>query len=193
MSIEPQQRNALALPFLIGVAGAWGFAEAVLFFVVVDVAIGWIAMSRGAAAGISAALAAAAGAAIGGVSVAMVATVVPHLVEAAILAVPAISPQTFIDAERAIAGQGWTLAALLGSVSGEPFKVFAFLSPAADLSPVALLLLTPVVRLPRFVAVALAFAALGRLCRGRAPKLVAALFIGAWTAFYALFWTFTPW
>jgi hypothetical protein len=175
-------------------AAVWGFAEATLFFVVPDVLIAWLAVARGWRVAVLAAGAASLGAAAGGMLVHAAAVAAPEATRAAILAVPAIS-DAMVAAAEAKAADGWFAAALGASVTGVPYKIYAMLAPAAGWDALSLALATPVLRLPRFLAVALAFAAIGRAVRrnGALPRWAAPVFTAGWVLFYAVYWTLTEW
>jgi len=80
------------------------------------------------------------------------------------------------------------LAMLVASVSGVPFKLFAL--EAAKGGGVALMLLAPLLRLPRFAAVALFSGSISHLLKRwlsvRHRLLLLALL---WIAFYVFYWS----
>jgi hypothetical protein len=172
----------------------WGVAEASLFFIVPDVAIGWIALRRGVRAGLAAALLAAAGASLGGAAIYGWSAARPVEAATVIEALPAI-PSGAVDSARAELIEGpWVLRAMAGSVRNRPFKLYAAAAPRAGVSLPALVAATPLIRLPRFLANALAFALVGAVLRKRlSPRRTLGLYVGAWTVFYALFWALSPW
>jgi hypothetical protein len=179
---------------MAALAALWGLAEATLFFVVPDVLLAWIALDRGWRRAWLASVAAAIGAAVGGVLVHAATVADPDTVRAVVLAVPAVSDAMVADAEAKAQG-GWFAAALGASVTGVPYKIYAMLAPGAGWDALSLALATPVLRLPRFLLVASAFAGLGRLLRrdGSLPRWTAPVFLGGWTLFYAAYWTLTDW
>lgn len=176
------------------IAALWGFAEATLFFVVPDVLLAWIALRSGSRPAAAFALVAALGAALGGACIYAAVILDPALTRAAILSVPAVS-DAMVAAAQSQAADGWFAAALRASVTGVPFKIYAMLAPAAGWDVLALALVTPVLRLPRFLAVAILFAGLGRAVRrdDALPRWAAPMFAAGWTAFYVWYWTATPW
>jgi len=182
---------------LILLAFLWGVAEASLFFVVPDVPVSLIALARGGRAGMRAAVAAAAGAMVGGTALALFASHAPQAAIALVDAVPAISPamiarlQGMMAAADSAAGLAGVM--ILASLSGIPYKIAAASAPGLGVPVWELALLTPLVRLPRFVALAGAGALLHRLTPAmpgwmrplRVRLLLAAL---GWSAFYVNYW-----
>lgn len=182
---------------LILLAFLWGIAEASLFFVVPDVPVSLIALARGGRAGLRAAVAAAAGAMIGGAALALFASHAPQAAIALVDAVPAISPAMIARLQGMMAGTdsaaGLAGVMILASLSGIPYKIAAASAPGLGVPVWELALLTPLVRLPRFVALAGAGALLHRLTPAmpgwmqplRVRLLLAAL---GWSAFYVNYW-----
>ena len=175
----------------------WGVAEACLFFVVPDVPVSLIALARGWRAGLRAAIAAAAGAMVGGTALAVFAGHAPETALAVVDAVPAISPAMIARMQAMMAGTdsaaGLAAVMILASLSGIPYKIAAASAPGLGIPVWELALLTPLVRLPRFIALAGAGAILHRLTPAlpgwlqpvRVRLLLAAL---GWSAFYVNYW-----
>ncbi|KGM32799.1 hypothetical protein [Inquilinus limosus] len=182
---------------LILLAFLWGVAEASLFFVVPDVPVSLIALARGGRAGLRAAVAAAAGAMVGGTGLAIFASHAPQAAIALVDAVPAISPAMIARLQGMMAGAdsaaGLAGVLILASLSGIPYKIAAASAPGLGVPLWELALLTPLVRLPRFVALAGAGALLHRLTPAmprwmqplRVRLLLATL---GWSAFYVSYW-----
>ncbi|MGK9170640.1 hypothetical protein KXR53_30355 [Inquilinus limosus] len=176
----------------------WGVAEASLFFVVPDVPVSLIALARGWQAGLRAAVAAAAGAMLGGAALAVFASQAPETALAVVEAVPAISPAMIARLQGLMAGAesaaGLAGVLILASLSGIPYKIAAASAPALGIPVWELALLTPLVRLPRFVALAAGGAILHQLTPAlpawlqpvRVRLLLATL---GWSAFYVSYWT----
>ncbi|MFE0754562.1 hypothetical protein ACFW16_11450 [Inquilinus sp. NPDC058860] len=176
----------------------WGVAEASLFFVVPDVPVSLIALARGWQAGLRAALAAAAGAMLGGTALAVFAGHAPETAIALVDAVPAIPSAMIARMQAMMAGTesaaGLAGVLILASLSGVPYKIAAASAPALGIPVWELALLTPLVRLPRFVALAAAGAVLHSLTPAlprriqpvRVRLLLAAL---GWSAFYGAYWS----
>jgi hypothetical protein len=183
---------------LTWLAFLWGVAEACLFFVVPDVPVSLIALACGWRAGLRAAVAAAAGAMVGGTALALFASHAPETAIALIDAVPAIPTAMIARMQAMMAGTesaaGLAGAMILASLSGIPYKIAAASAPGLGIPVWELALLTPLVRLPRFVALAGAGAVLHALTPAmpgwlqplRVRLLLAAL---GWSAFYVAYWS----
>ena len=104
-------------------------------------------------------------------------------------ALPGIDPALIKAAASAY--HGGPLALLAGSFSGTPFKLFAL--EAARQHSIAILLLAPLVRLPRFLAIALFVGGVSRLLErwmtGRQRRF---LLLFLWVAFYAWYFSVMP-
>ena len=172
---------------------AWGLAEATLFFVVPDLLISWMAMSRGFRAGAWTSLWAALGAVVGGAVIFLWSVNDPASAHRAVAAVPAVSDRMIAQAQADIDANGWFIAAMKGPLTSTPYKVYALLAPRrgaplAAFAPAAL-----PVRLPRFLLVAVAFALIGRLLRKRIDRrILLAAFTSGWLLFYLWFWLVHP-
>lgn len=183
---------------LTWLAFLWGVAEASLFFVVPDVPVSLIALACGWQAGLRAALAAAGGAMVGGTALALFASHAPETALAVVDAVPAIPAAMIARMQAMMAGTdsaaGLAGVLILASLSGIPYKIAAAGAPGLGIPVWELALLTPLVRLPRFVALAAAGAVLHRLTPAlpgwlqpvRVRLLLAAL---GWSAFYGAYWS----
>ena len=182
---------------LILLAFCWGIAEACLFFVVPDVPVSLIALARGWQVGLRAAGAAAAGAVLGGTALAAFATHAPETALAVVEAVPAISP-AMIARLQGMMAQAHSPAALVGtlilaSLTGIPYKIAAASAPGLGVPLWELALITPLVRLPRFVSLAAAGAMLRQLTPalpGWMQPVPVRLLLAAlgWSAFYVNYW-----
>ncbi len=173
-----------------------GFFEAILFFVAPDIAIARIALDGRVLRAVLACLATIASATVGGLVTYTWFRLDPDGAMGVLLKVPAVGPGTVASAAKAVTEEGWFHAALAGALSGVPYKIYAALAPAAGLSPFDLAAMTPVVRLPRFAAVALAFLAIGRLFGGHRdalPRWADKAFYGGWAVFYAIYWSLSDW
>jgi hypothetical protein len=169
--------------------GGWGFAEAVLFPIVPDVALGvlvlvvplrlpalFAALVVGALAG-SAALYAASLAA-------------PDAIASALLALPAIPPSMLADARTAVADGG--LLSMTLQPPGTPLKVYTWAWAVEANGPVALAGAVVVNRVVRILPAALVLAAVGyvapRLVR-RFDRLVLAAYAVFYVVAYAVYWS----
>ena len=177
---------------------AWGLAEATLFFVVPDLLISWVAMSRGFRAGAWTSLCAALGAVVGGAVIFLWSTHDPAGAQRAVAAVPAVSDRMITQAQADIDANGWFIAAMKGPLTSTPYKVYAMLAPHARLegggAPLAAFAPAALpVRLPRFLLVTAAFALIGGVFRERIDRrILLAAFTSGWLLFYLWFWLVHP-
>lgn len=174
-------------------AFAWGIAEATVFFIVPDVVLSWIGVTRGAKAAGVASLYAACGAALGGALTFAWSVRDPEGALAFVLALPAISVAMAEAAARAMAEQGWFPATLTGPLSRTPYKVYAVLAPHAGAPMLGFAAASLLARLPRFLIVGIGVAFIGRWLE---PKLGRAgvlwTLAACWAVFYAAFFALTP-
>jgi membrane protein YqaA with SNARE-associated domain len=172
---------------------AWGFAEAVFFFVVADVAITLLTARSGFRTGLIASLWATVGALLGGIVVYLWAGADAGTVHRMLDLVPAISMGQIAAAKQHMADD-WIMATLVGGFSGAPYKLYAAAAGEQGLSLLPFLAVSLVARLSRFLcsaAIAEGVAwLLGRAGQGRWTVPLIALF---WIGFYAWYWTRMPW
>lgn len=167
----------------------WSAAEAAIFFLVADIPISWIAVRKGARAAIIAAMVAAVASVAGTLLVLNWAGNDPAGATQVMAALPAIDAD--MVKEAAIRYQHGPLAVLAGAFSGIPFKLFAL--EAAKEGAANFLLLAPLLRLPRFVAVALFVAAISsRLERRMTMRQRLFVLAALWALFYAFYFGMMP-
>jgi membrane protein YqaA with SNARE-associated domain len=182
--------NRAALPERI-VAFLWGAAEASLLFVVADLPLSWIALRGGLKRALIAALFAAVGAVPGGLALYAWSAQAPEAAARTIESLPSIPQGSVARAEAELRRPGWELAALRGAFTGMPYKVYAAAAPRAGVGAIRFALVTPLIRLPRYLLICLAFAWLGPAVRPRlSRRRMLGLFVLGWTLFYAAYWTF---
>jgi hypothetical protein len=171
----------------------WGLAEATLFFIVPDVVVSYVGLTRGVRASAIASLAAAIGAAIGGALMFLWSVRDPAAAHAAVLAIPAISEQMAQAAHASIARDGWFAATLAGPLTSTPYKLYAVLAPHAG-APLALFALASIAaRLPRFLIVGVGVALIGRWLEPRLGRRGVLLILAlAWLVFYVAFFMLVP-
>lgn len=178
----------LILPFL------WGILEAILLFMVPDVPISMVTLKRGVKAGAIASFAAAIGAAIGGIVMFYWGRNDIIGVLALVEKLPAISPQMIDKVAAQMQGAHPFVSMLIGSFQGTPYKIYASIAPSVNIPLWQLFLLTPLIRLPRFLLVA----GITNVAAKYARKIIAEektifwLIIALWAGFYALYWTIMP-
>jgi hypothetical protein len=175
------------LPLWI-VAG-WSAAEAAIFFIVADVPISWIAVRSGTRAAMLASLVAAVASVAGAAAVLFWASHDPPGAARTMAALPGIDPSLVTEAARRYA-EGFD-AVLAGSFSGIPFKLFGL--EAAKQGGLLFLVLSPLLRLPRFLAVALFVGGISHfLERWMMVRQRLALLLVLWTVFYAWYFSVMP-
>ena len=165
----------------------WSCAEAFLLFVVVDVPLSVIAVRSGWRRATVAAAVAALAAMPGGLVTWLWAAADPAGARAALLALPAISDSLLLETTRRYA-EGGLAAAFTGSFSGVPYKLYAWAAGSAQDAPLPFLLLTPLLRLPRFLLVIALVTGVNRVLALR-WSMRARLWVlcGCWVAFYAAY------
>lgn len=179
--------------WMTATALVWGLAEATLFFVVPDLLISYLALTRGFGAGARASLLAAIGAALGGAIIFLWSAQQPVAAYRTVEAVPAVSEAMMADARADIAANGWFVAATKGPLTSTPYKVYALLAPQAGAPLAAFAPAALPVRLPRFLFVALCFGLIGHLFRERIDRrILLAAFTAGWLLFYGWFWLTHP-
>lgn len=170
------------------IAFGWGFAEAVLFFVIPDVFLTLIAIRSGFRRSLRLALIATAGAVLGGLATYGWAAIHPASTLAAMEVLPGIDP-TMVDAVQADVATHGNAALLAGPWQGRPYKLYALSSGDLGLSALGLAMLTIPGRLARF-AVSVAVAAYLRwfLARWIPQRAMIALWSSFWFLVYAAYW-----
>lgn len=181
--------RTLGLTLPLWLVAGWSAAEAAIFFIVADVPISWIAVRRGSRAAMLAALVAAVASVVGTLAVYFWVSRDPTGAAGAMAALPGID--SGLVGEAADRYRHGPHAVLAGSFEGIPFKLFAL--EAAKGPSWAFLLLAPLLRLPRFVAVALLVGTLSRfLERWLTMRRRLALLLILWTAFYGWYFSVMP-
>ena len=179
----------------LAIVALWAFSEAIVFFIVADVPISYLAVKRGWRAASIAAIVAALAAVPGGAVLYLWTASDPGGVRDMLVALPAIDA-AMIEATAAAYHAGGFEAMLEGSFGGVPYKLFAAAAGAGsppDASMLPFLLASFFARVPRFLIVGLGVAlvsgVLGRWLsmRGR----LVALSI-SWVLFYAWYFATMP-
>jgi hypothetical protein len=181
--------RTLGLTLPLWIVAGWSAAEAAIFFIVADVPISWIAVRSGTRAAMLAALVAALASIAGTIAVFFCASHDPAGAAATMAALPGIDQALMADATvRYSEGFG---AILGGSFSGIPFKLFAL--EAAKEGGIRFLILAPLLRLPRFLAVALFVGGVSHfLERWMTVRQRLGLLLVMWIAFYAWYFSVMP-
>jgi len=174
-------------------AGLWGLLEATLFFVVPDVYLSWVALSRPSRA-FRACLWAVAGALVGGALMYFWGAGDAASANAALAAVPAINPQMVESVRLDLLERSWW-ALVYGPLTGTPYKIYAVQAGALGMDLGALLVVSVPARLLRFGAVTAIAATLARApgIRRLSPAVLYVLHALVWIAFYAAYWQAKGW
>ena len=181
--------RTLGLTLPLWIVAGWSAAEAAVFFIVADVPISWIAVRSGTRAAMLAALVAALASVAGTLAVLFWAGRDPAGAAAMMAALPGIDPALIAEAASRYA-QGYD-AVLAGSFSGIPFKLFAL--EAAKQDGILFLILAPLLRLPRFLAIALFVGGISHfLERWMSVRQRLALLLLLWIAFYGWYFSVMP-
>jgi hypothetical protein len=165
----------------------WSFAEAILFFIVADVPISWIAVRYGWRRGAAAAVAAALAATAGGSLLYLWASADPAGAAEAVGSLPGIDQALIADTASRFRDEGYP-AMFVGSLSGVPYKLYVLAAAREGREILSLLLLTPLLRLPRFLAAAAAAALVGKtLSLWLSMRARLLLLAGFWLLFYGFY------
>jgi hypothetical protein len=172
----------------------WGFAEGLFFFVVPDVfitlvaavsprrgAVAWVASIAGSVLAVGAACA--------------IVSHHPGGYRAFLIAQPGITEDLARRVEAAVAQGGLPVTPLL-ALGGVPLKLYAFSAFSAGLSLPAVLIWTLFARFVRILPAYSLFALVGRVFKGpiaARPRTCLALFAGAWSLFYCLYFARMGW
>ncbi|EEE46417.2 hypothetical protein SADFL11_3706 [Roseibium alexandrii DFL-11] len=163
-----------------------------MFFIVPDVLLTCLAM-KSLKAALMAALFAALGATAGGTLVWHLAYAEPEATMHLLLVVPGISEATF-ETVRRLLSEGIYIGMLRGAFTGVPYKIFAAEAGNTGINPFLFASLTPLVRLPRFVALSLVACAASR-CIGERLSSRQKLFtsLSLWLSFYVIYFRYVGW
>ncbi len=174
---------------LWALAAAWGFAEAVLFFVVADVPISMIAVRRGIRPALVAAVLAALSAAIGGVCLMFWVANDPAGVARIFASLPGIDAALINQIAQDFEARGYHAMAQ-GAFSGVPYKLYVLAGGAPPTGGIALFFMASfVARLPRFVLAAVVAGLISQFAsRGCTVRTRLFILVGFWVCFYAWYW-----
>lgn len=176
---------------LLLVAG-WSFAEAILFVIVADLPISWIAVRHGWRRASLAALIASVAASAGGAVTYVLAAANPERMRELTAALPGID-FAMIDAAAGDLVSGGSAAMLVGALSGVPYKLYALAAGAQDWGLLAFTAASPFVRLPRFMLAALLPALIASsLSPWLGLRARLRLLAAFWLLFYAFYFAVMP-
>ncbi len=176
-------RAALVLAFL------WGFAEATLFFIVPDVALGLIALFNWRK-GLWANICAVAGAMIGGAIMYLLAANNPAGMNQVLDVVPLIDMEMVGLAHSQLQSGGlWMM--VVGPKEGIPYKVFAVQAGILGLPLLQFVLATIPARMIRFLLVVFLVGIAGRVFRKfveKYPLLFVGIYAYVWLCIYIVYY-----
>lgn len=174
----------------------WALIEATVFFIVADVPIMALGIKAGWRKALIGAGAAAVCAAIGGTALCVWAESNPGRAYDLMLSIPAIDAE-LIQSVDSDMGELGLMGMIVGSFTGIPYKLYAFAASAYPQSVGTLIVFfvaSVLARLPRFALVAVIAGLIGPRLQDRlGNRTVWALFMLAWTAFYAWYWRAMGW
>jgi len=178
----------LSSPAALWVGAGWGFAEAVIFFIVPDVWLGLVALYAPRRM-LIALLAIIVGAAVGAMVLYLATLAFGTGVSDVIVALPGISPADLDQARGELTDQG-AIAFLNGIFQALPVKVYIHAAALEAIDLWAVVLATVANRIERLLVFGLVMAIVGRLARpaiARWPREAALLYGLAWVIFYTGF------
>ncbi len=171
-----------------GVAGLWGFAEAVMFFVIPDVFLTWVAVRKGMRPALRLSVVAVAGAVVGGLFTYGWGAADVGSGELAMAWLPGIDA-AMIDRVADEVAAGGSAALLDGPRQAQPYKLYALAAGDQSASVPGLVWWTIPGRAFRFVLSSVAAGILGVLGRRFLPRrLVVGVWALFWVAVYAWLW-----
>lgn len=169
-------------------AAIWSFAEATLFFIVVDVLLSSAVVTGGWRSAGQAALWAVGGALAGGTAMYLWAVNDPQAALTAIRQVPYLDHAMIAEVWRTLGDDG-LFAVILAGVTGVPYKIYAIAVPGEGIGMAPFLAVSAGARLGRFL-LAVILATFVNACLepflGRRLRLLA--MVGLWVVFYAHYW-----
>mgnify|MGYP001816738435 CR=1 FL=1 len=171
------------------VAGGWGFAEAMLWFIIPDVYISYFGVRRGLRSALRLTAFAVAGAVVGGIVSYFWGALWPDAAQAAMVRLPGIDAAMIEQVSADVASNG-SIALLEGPTRAQPYKLFAAAAGEHGTGLLPLMLWTIPGRAARFLIASLIAASLGSVGRrffsDRVNVILWTLF---WIAAYAVVWT----
>lgn len=172
----------------------WALAEAIVFFVVADVAVMAFAMTKGRRKALTGAAVAALFASLGGMGLYAWSAIAPIDVNTMLVMLPGIDQALIDEVQRDWQVNG-ALGMFVGSFSGVPYKLYAYAAgTVSDLQSSAMLawfaLASFFARLPRFLVVAIVAGEVGpRMIERFGKRTVWTCFALGWAGFYAVYWS----
>lgn len=172
---------------ILALVAGWSCAEALLFFIVVDVPLSFIALMAGLRKALLAAFVAALAAMPGASIMHTWAAHEPATLRKLLSALPAID-DALIESSGAAYAVSPLRATLAGSFTGVPFKLYAYAAGARGDAAWPLLVATPLLRLPRFLMTILLTVSVSRLLpRAVSSRARLQLLSVVWVVFYTCY------
>ncbi len=166
-------------------------AEAVLFFIIPDVFLTFVAVRSGTRRGLEATAWAVVGAVVGGLIAYGWGSLNAESASTAMATLPAVDREMIADVEAQVAEDG-PAALVRGPLGGRPYKLYAAASGAAGASPIALALWTIPGRLWRMalITAVAGWAASWARRKTRLPAWIPmATWLFSWVLVYVVFWS----
>lgn len=183
----------MALALLI--TGLWSFSEAILWFIVADVPVSYVAVRYGWRAASIAAIVAALFAVPGGAILYLWTSADPQRVHDLLVALPAIDAALIERTSHAYVEGGYA-EMLRGSFGGTPYKLYAAGAGASsppDAWMAPFLAVSFLVRVPRFLIVGLGVALVSRvLSRWLSAGVRLGVLGTCWALFYGVYFWIMP-
>lgn len=175
-------------PGALWLSATWGWAEAILFFIVPDLWLGFVALyaPRRMLVTLGAIMV---GAALGAVCLYVATLAFGADLSAVIVALPGSLPTDVEQARAELAEQG-AIASLNGVLQALPVKTYIHASALEGIGLVEVVVFTLLNRIERLLLFGVVMALVGWLGRRfitRWPVLAAGLYLAAWVIFYAVF------
>jgi len=173
-------------------AFGWGLSEAVVFFIIPDVLLTWIAVRLGTRKALAACLWAVGGAVVGGLIAHLWGSLDPQSAQSFMALLPGIDTSMIDSVNLAVSTDG-PRSLLEAPLRGEPYKLYAGAAGMAGSSPFELAMWTVPGRLWRFVALSGLFGLIRtglNRAMGRPPERALIMIWAAfWLIVYAVFWS----
>jgi membrane protein YqaA with SNARE-associated domain len=172
----------------------WALAEAIVLFVVADVAVMALGVRKGTRKALTGAFIAALFASLGGMGLYSWASIAPSDVGEMLVMLPGID-QALVEEVQGDWQANGALGMFVGSFSGVPYKLYAYAAGSvSDLQSSGMLFEFAIAsffaRLPRFILVAIIAGEIGpRMIERFGKRAVWSGFALGWIGFYALYWS----
>lgn len=165
---------------------AWGLAEAIVFFIVPDVLLTYLALKDPKRA-TKACIWTLVGALVGGTAMFCWGNYDPKAAEGFLAEIPAIDEKLLNKVEQQIENNG-VKATFYGPIAGRPYKIYAVYAGAKDISFPSFLLVSIPARLLRFILLAwITWWVASKLLTKLQTRKKAFVLTAVWIAFYSCY------